>query len=119
MENNKIILNYCRNFNKIINTDFLENDTLSKKLVNIYKDYIFKINIHNEDDIIKAQTLDQTMSKYVDDYFFRKILKEEILNLKVKKNTTDLITIIIDSIINIFKKYEEDKTRKIYLSKWI
>ena len=33
MKNNKLVLNYCRNFEKIINTDFEENDTLSLQLV--------------------------------------------------------------------------------------
>jgi len=119
MHNNKIILSYCPNFDKIINTDFLEDDLLSLKLVNIYKDFIFKIDIYNEFDIIKVQELDKTMGKYVDDYFFRKTLQKELLTIKVKKTAGDIVRIIVDSIINIFKKYEEDSTRKIYISRWI
>ena len=48
MKNNKLVLNYCRNFEKIINTDFEENDTLSLQLVKIYKDYIFKSRKGNQ-----------------------------------------------------------------------
>ena len=119
MEYNKIILSYCPNFNKIINTDFLEDDLLSLKLVNIYKEFIFKININNEIEVAKVKDLDLTMGKYVDDYFFRKTLQQEILTIKVRRSAGDVIKTIVDSIINIFKRYEEDSTRKIYISKWI
>ena len=119
MENNKIILSYCKNFDKIINTDFLEDDNLSLQLVKIYKDFIFKIDINDELDVLKVKELDKTMGKYVDDYFFRKTLQKEILTIKVKKSAGDIIRTIVDSIISIFKKYEEDSTRKIYISRWI
>ena len=119
METNKIILSYCPNFDKIINTDFLEDDLLSIKLVNIYKDFIFKIDINNEIDLIKIQDLDKTMGKYVDDYFFRKTLQKEILTIKVRKSAGDVVRTIVDNIISIFKRYESDSTRKIYISRWI
>ncbi len=116
--NNKIILSYCPNFDRIINTDFLEGDTLSIQLVKIYQDFIFKIDLNNEEDIRKVIDIDKTMGKYVDDYVFRKTLQEEILHLRVK-SAGDTIRVIVESIINIFKRYELEATRKIYISKWI
>jgi hypothetical protein len=119
LQNNKIILSYCPNFDKIINTDFIEEDKLSLQLVKIYHDYIFRINIYNEEDVRKVKELDQTMGKYVDDYFFRKTLQDEILNTKVRRTASDVISSIVDCIISIFKRYEEGSTRKIYISRWI
>ncbi len=119
MNNNKIILSYCKNFDRIVNTDFLEGDSISLQLVKIYKDFIFKIDINNEDDIKKAIDIDRTMGKYIDDYFFRKTLQEELLKSKLRKTATDILRSIVDCLINIFKRYEEDATRKIYISKWI
>ena len=101
MENNKLILNYCKNFDYIMNTDFLEGD------------------IHNEDDINKAILIDTVMGKYVEDYTFRKKLQEEMHQIKVKKGATDIIRTIVDGLIDIFRRYEVDATRKIYISKWI
>lgn len=118
MENNKLILSYCPNFDKIVNTDFMEDDTLSLQLVKIYRDFIFKINISNEEDIKKVEDLDKTMGKYVDDYFFRKTLQKEILRMKVK-NSGDTVRTIVDAIIAIYKQSLEDQTRKIYISRWI
>lgn len=119
MQNNKIILSYCPNFDKITNADFLEEDVLSLQLVKIYKDFIFKIDLTNELDIIKIKDLDKTMGKYVDDYFFRKTLQKEILTMKVRRTAGDILNAIVDGIISIFRRYEEGATRKIYISRWI
>ena len=118
MENNKVILSYCPNFDRIINTDFLEDDSLSLQLVKVYRDFIFKINIQNEDDIEKASLLDKTMGKYADDYFFRKTLQKEIFKMKVKKGS-DPVRTIVEAVIYIYKQTMEDQTRKIYISRWI
>ncbi len=119
MNKNKQVLSYCKNYWKIINTDFIEGDTLSVQLVKIYKDYIFKIDLNNEDDVKNAVEIDKIMSRYIDDYLFRKTLKQELLRVKVKKSYGDIIKTIVESIIEIFRKVEFESTRKIYISKWI
>lgn len=119
MENKKAILNYCPNFERIINTDFIDGDNLSLELVRIYKKYIFKIDINNLEDLSKVKKLDQIMGKYVDDYLFRKKFQNEMHSLKIKKNASDVIKAIVEGLIELFKKYELDSTRKIELSKWI
>ena len=116
MENNKVILSHCPNFDRIVNTDFLEDDNLSLQLVKIYRDFIFKIDINNGEDIDKIRILDITMGKYVDDYFFRKTLQKEIFRMKVKNKNGDPVRTIVDAIINIYKQTMEDQTRKIYIS---
>lgn len=119
MHTNKIILSYCPNFDRIVNTDFLEGDNLSLQLVKIYQDFIFKINLNDEEDIQRVIAIDKTMGKYIEDYVFRKTVQQEILHLKVKANAKDCLRLIVESIINIFKRYELEATRKIYISKWI
>lgn len=119
MENNKIILSYCPNFDRIINTDFLEDDSLSLQLIKIYRDFIFKIDVDSDDDIEKISLLDKTMGKYVEDLFFRKTLQKEIFRMKVKSKNNDPVRTIVDAIIKIYKQTMEDQTRKIYISKWI
>ena len=118
MDKNKIILSYCKNFERIMNTDFLEGDNISLQLIKIYKEFIFNIDINNEDEINKAKDIDVVMGKYVEDYAFRKKLQAEMHTIKVKKGN-NIITTIVESIIAIFKNYELELTRKIYISKWI
>lgn len=118
MKNNKLVLTYCKNFEKINNTDFLEGDSLSLQLVKIYKDYIFNIDISNEQDLNNAIELDKIMARYIDDYLFRKTLKQELFRVKVKK-CGNIIQTIVESIIAIFHKVEFEDTRVIRISKWI
>lgn len=119
MENNKIILGYCPNFDKINNTDFLDGDNVSNQLVKIYKDFIFNIDITNIEEINQVREIDKIMGKYVEDYFFRKTMQERLLTIRVKQSITDKIKAIVISIIELFRSYEEEQTRKIYISKWI
>ena len=118
MNSNKEILKYCPNYYNIINFDFKENDMISEKLINIYKNYIFSINIQNRDDIERVQELDRVLSNYIHDYLFRSTLQKEIVTVKVKKDN-NILKSLAEIIIKIFSNYEEYTTRKIYISKWI
>ena len=119
LKNNKVVLSYCKNFEKIINTDFMEGDNLSLQLVKIYKDYIFSIDVTSEEEVENAIEIDKIMARYIDDYLFRKTLKQELLRIKVKRTCGNVIKTIVESIIEIFHKVEFEQTRKIYISKWI
>lgn len=119
MEKNKKVLSLCPNFDKIINADFSHNDGISKRLVKIYKDFIFNSDINDLEFREKIRNIDYIMGLYIDDFLFRKNLQTEITQVKVKKTITDIIVQIVDSIIDIFKKYEMESTRKIYISRWI
>lgn len=119
MNNNKVVLKYCPNFYKIVNFNYDESDYITEKLFSIYEDYIFKIDIHNIDEIENAKNLDYVLGKYIDDYLFRKELSKELLQVRIKKNCTDIIKAIVESIISIFNRYQEFTTRNIYISRWI
>ena len=83
-----------------------------------YIKIIYKIDLANEEDISNAIEIDKIMARYIDDYLFRKTLKQELLRVKVK-SCGDVIKTIVESIIEIFRKVEFEQTRKIYVSKWI
>jgi len=118
MNNIKEILKYCPNYYNIVNFDFHENDLISEKLVNIYKNYIFSINIQDREELEKVEELDRVLSNYIADYLFRSTLQKEIVNVKVKRDN-NIIRSLVDIIIKIFTNYEEYTTRRIYISKWI
>ncbi|MDD2238564.1 MAG: hypothetical protein PHH51_01595 [Bacilli bacterium] len=118
MKKNKLIINYCPNFYKIINFDFFEDDYISKKLVAIYKDFIFDIDLYNEDDIYMIKQMDLVVNKYIEDYYFRKEMQRSMLNIRVKKSS-QLVRDIAQSIINCFDSYENGYTRNIYFARWI
>lgn len=119
MYTNKQIIGLCPNFYKIIEFSPYEDDVISKKLIKLYQEYIFRIDINNPEDVESVINLDKVVSKYIDDYLFRKEMQKQIVQIRIKKDAKDILKEIIHSIIEIFDNYEEYTTRVIYISKWI
>ena len=69
--------------------------------------------------IYKIKLLDKIINKYIDDYFFRKLLKKDIYEIKVSSKSNDIMNSIVNGLIRIYNKYEEGITRNIYVSRWI
>ena len=118
MNVNKEVLNYCPNYFNIVNFDFNDGDLVSEKLVNIYKNYVFSINLEDKKEIDKVKELDHVLSKYIEDYIFRSEMQKEIVTVRIKKDN-NILRNIVDAILKIFTDYEEYTTRKLYISKWI
>lgn len=118
MKDNRVVLKHCPNFYKIINFEYYEDDYISAKLISIYENYIFNVDVTVEENLVKVSCVDQAIAKYIDDYIFRKEMKNELVKLRVKKSE-NIFDTIINYIISIFNRYEEGSTRQIYLSRWI
>lgn len=118
MKKNKMILTHCPNFYKIINFEFLENDKLTAMLIEIYRNYIFSIDPSSTIEIKKIEKLDELLMKYLDDYFFQKEMKKGLMNIKVER-TSDILSILVEKILELFDNYETGYTRNIYFARWI
>lgn len=118
MNNNKLILKNCPNFYKIISFDFFEGDFISEKLIQIYKDFIFGVDLNNEEDISIVKQIDFVINKYIEDYYFRKEMQRSMINIRVKKSA-NIIKETTLGIINCFDNYETGYTRNIYFARWI
>ena len=116
---NKEVIKYCPNFYKITEFVPMENDVITEKIIKIYQEYIYRIDLNNLEDIKMVQELDHVVSKYIDDYIFRKAFQKQIVQVRIRKDVTDMLKEMIKSIIKIFDKYEEDTTKIIYVSHWI
>ncbi len=119
MNDNKKVLTYCPNFYKIIEFKPIEGDEVTKSIIKMYKEYIFKVDININENIIEIGKLDEAVSKYIDDYIFRKELKKGLQELKVKNDCKDILKFVIDYIISLFNRYKASNTRVIYISRWI
>ena len=118
MKKNKIILNHCKNFYKIKDFEYENDDFITDKLINIYEDFIFNIDENDNESIKKIETLDFILSKYIDDFTFRKEIKTRIYNIKIRRND-NIIESIVNALIKLFENYEEGYTRNIYFARWI
>ena len=119
MKKNKVILKHCPYFYKIINFELVDGDRITANLIEIYKSYIFNININDNEEIERVEKLDFVLNKYLEDYFFRKDMKNRLLDIRVKKGSSNIIKTIVDNIIIAFESYEMGYTRNIYFARWI
>ena len=118
MKKNKIILKHCPNFYKIKNYEYDNDDYVTSKLIDIYEEYIFSIDEKNTNNIKVIEQLDRILGKYVDDYSFRKEIKNGVLNIRVKRDA-NILESIVDALLRLFDSYEEGYTRNIYFARWI
>lgn len=119
MNKNKLVLDHCPNFYRIINFDYFEEDAVTEKLIKIYKDFIFKVDIANREELHMVKKIDFVLGKYVDDNSFRFKLQQEVFQVKITKSCPNVLKTIIENIIAIFNRYEEETTRKFYIARWI
>ena len=116
---NKVVLKYCPDYYRIINEEFNELDYMSDKIIEIFQHYIFSIDIRNKLEIKKISSLNKAIVRYFDDREFKTILTNFLLALKVPKGTKNVVSIIVDNIIEQHLKYMEGFTRNIYIPRWI
>ena len=109
MNKNKQVLKHCPNFYKIMDFEYYEDDVLSEKIINVYHDFVFKVDINNKKSITKLEQID---------FIIRKELKAEMSRIRIRKGQ-DILEAIIDWIIKVFDNYEIGYTRNIYFSRWI
>ena len=48
---NKEVIKYCPNFYKITEFVPMENDVITEKIIKIYQEYIYRIDLNNLEDI--------------------------------------------------------------------
>ena len=116
---NKVVLKYCPDYYRIINEEFNELDYMSDKIIQVFQQYIFSIDIRNKNDIKKISSLNKAIVRYFDDREFKTILTNFLLALKVPKGSKNVVSIIVDNIIEQHLKYMEGFTRNIYIPRWI
>ena len=116
---NKELLKYCPNYYKIVNEEFFEEDNISKKIIEIYTEYIFSIKYLNESTINKLTKFDKLINRYFDNSEFKEELSKGLLKIKVKNTETNVIDFIVDEFIKLEENYNEGYTRNVYIPKWI
>ena len=107
-----ITINCCKYYDKIVNFLYLENDIISKLLINYYQEYIF--NIKSEKSKIK---LDEIMNLYTDKEDFYKYV-QDVFDLK-NNEIYDNYDKVIRKLLKIYKDYEKYKLSKIENSRWL
>ena len=112
------VLNKCKNYERIVNFEYLQEDLITAKLIKVYKEYFVSV-LKSKDGLDVLVRLDYVLGRYIEDYEFIRELRKEIVQVKIKKSCTDILKAIVASIIKIFDNYLENSTRRIHIARWI
>lgn len=116
---NKVVLKYCPDYYRIINEEFGELDYMTDKVISVFQTYIFKINIKDKNELKRVNNLNKAIVRYIDDREFKTMLTGALTSLKVSRKETDVIGVIVKTILETYSRYMEGFTRNLYIPRWI
>jgi F0F1-type ATP synthase delta subunit len=116
---NKNVLKYCKNYEEIINCEFLDEDEFSKRLISFYKKIIESTDESNDDFIKRLIQLDEALYNYIEDYTFSKKFRESIDVSSVLEDNFSYLNEFIEYLISFFKTYDKAKENVIVQTRWI
>ena len=111
-------LKVCRNYNTIVNCEFLEDDLFSRKLVDFYKTAVNRLGT-DEASLNKMARIDRTMRKYIEDYNFSKKLKNSVDVYSILKSEVDLTDAVLEYAVSFSEKYTDDVDAPVVNTRWI
>lgn len=119
-EYNLEIIKHCTHFYTIINFEYYSDDLISEKLIDVYQNYIFTIDLNNKEEVEKIKKLDENMYKYISDYAFRNQIKQNISNVKVVRGE-NILDSLVNALLSLFETCEKKSKSfsKIVLTRWI
>lgn len=119
---NDSLKNFCRNYNIIVNCEFLDDDLFSKKLVDFYKNAVNRASNSNNDEksLKRLSSFDRVMRKYIDDYNFSKKLRNSVDVSSILYSKVDLTDAVLDYAVAFSDKYNKSEIEEpIVTTRWI
>lgn len=113
------ILRYCPDYYKIIEHEIMENDTVSTKIIQIFQEYTFSIDINNKEQVDLLKKLTNAINKFFEDSEFKKEITNLMATLRIKVGTNNVFEFISKKIVEAYDKYLEFYTRNLYIPRWI
>ena len=108
----------CKNYNIIVNCEFLEDDLFSKKLVDFYKNAVLRCN-NDSNNLNKLVKYDRVVRKYIEDYNFSKKLRNSIDISTVLNSNVDLTENVLDYAIDFSERYDDSLEQTVINTRWI
>ncbi len=104
-----ILITCCKHYDKAVNFLYLENDIISKLLIEYYQEYVF--NIKSEKSKIRV---DKIMCIYTEKEDFYDYVQE-----RLQEDIYDNYDKVIRKLIKIYKQFEIDKLKKVKNTRWL
>lgn len=119
IEHVRIVLNNCPNYDTIINYEYPYGDTLSKKLIDWYRELIFSADGTNENQLMLIRALDKSLYLYVKDNKYKRGLKKIIKDEELSFQSKNVIKDVIKKLIEYTNNYEKKEVLEVTVAKWL
>lgn len=113
------ILSACPNYDQIINHHFPEEDHLSQKLINWYRELIFAASPSDPSQIKIIKALDKSLYYYITSYKYHRSLSRTLTKEEITLSNPTQIKETIKKIILLTNNYEKNMVLDISNSKWL
>lgn len=113
------ILENCPNYDKIVNYEYPYGDTLSKKLIDWYRDIIFSANGSNDNQLMLIKAIDKCMYLYIRDNKYKRGLRKIITIEELTLEDKSIIKESIKKLIEFTRMYEKREVREVNIAKWL
>jgi hypothetical protein len=113
------VLKYCPEYYDIINEEILDGDTLSIKVIQVFQEYIFSIDVNNEKQIKLLNKLTEAIKRYFEDGDFKKEISNLMATLRIKIGIPNVFEFISEKMVETYDKYCEFYTRNLYVPRWV
>ncbi len=113
------ILSNCPNYDYIINYNYDENDILTSKLIDWYRELIFSARGEDESQLQIIRALDHSLYLYVKDVKYKRKLRHLLSLEDISFTDKSLIKDAIKKIILFTNNYEKELILDVSSSKWI
>lgn len=115
---NEELKKICKNYNTIINCEFLDDDLFSQKLVEFYKNAVSR-GSSDSNSLTKISKYDRVMRKYIEDYSFSKKLRNSVDVSSILMSKVDLTDAVLEYAVDFSNKYDDDIEEPVINTRWI
>jgi hypothetical protein len=107
IEHVRKVLSNCPHYDQIVNYEYQYGDTLSKKLIDWYRELIFSANGDDEKQLMLINSLDRSLYLYIKDNKYKRGLRNIITDEELTFEDKNLIKGVIKKLIEFTSSYEK------------
>lgn len=111
----KTVMKYAVNYNKVVSFIYDEEDFITTRLIDYYKDYV----LNEKESSRKIRSLDNIMVNYISDDNFKIYVKEHINEFNTNEYGIDYYYDMDMILSKLFKNYIYYKGENITKTKWL
>lgn len=119
MANKQKMSELFSHFTTIIESEFLEDDILTKKIIEYYQDYVSTVDQSNPKEIDFSKQLDDAIYHYMEDYHFSKNFKDTLDVPVITSSKFKQQKQFLEYIVDYYREYQKMEKPKVVEKRWI